>query len=262
MDILIFSLIPAILLTITHPILNLLPDIFDKSKKSSRFWISFFAGVSISYVFLHLLPELEAHNQTIGRYINGSLIQRRFIFLAALSGFSFFFVLEITALRARVREDKKSNPQVLVHVPASELSETTNGFIFFTHITTSSIYCFIISYLLPSRVEEFGKVEVWLYWIAVEAHFFVNDMAMKDHFSARFRNYGCYILALATIAGWFTGYFGEIPEFIIPILVGFLSGGSILNIIKEELPDAKGSSNVSAFLFGVLLYSLILMFIS
>jgi hypothetical protein len=48
------------------------------------------------------------------------------------------------------------------------------------------------------------------------------------------------------------------PEPAIPMLVAFLAGGVILNVLKEELPQER-ASRFSAFAAGVLLYGALLL---
>ncbi len=63
---------------------------------------------------------------------------------------------------------------------------------------------------------------------------------------------------MAVLVGWGIGYTVEIPELAIPILLAFLAGGIILNVLKEELP-AERKSRFWAFSLGVVVYALLLL---
>ncbi len=69
---------------------------------------SFAGGISVAYVFVHLLPELAEGNEKIGEALEESVEATALldlaIFAVALAGFSLFYGLEHLARRSRGRE--------------------------------------------------------------------------------------------------------------------------------------------------------------
>ncbi len=63
---------------------------------------------------------------------------------------------------------------------------------------------------------------------------------------------------MAVIMGWGIGYVTQIPELTIAVLIAFLAGEVILNVLKEELPEEQESS-FSAFALGALGRGLLLL---
>ena len=49
------------------------------------------------------------------------------------------------------------------------------------------------------------------------------------------------MLAGAVLLGWVIDLLTEIPEVAIAVLVAFLAGGVVLNVLKEELPEERES---------------------
>ncbi|MHB0858842.1 MAG: hypothetical protein ACYC5M_14905 [Anaerolineae bacterium] len=60
------------------------------------------------------------------------------------------------------------------------------------------------------------------------------------------------------MAGWGLGVAFQVHEALVGVLFAFLSGGIILNILKEELPDERASS-FGAFSLGALIYAALLL---
>jgi zinc transporter ZupT len=58
--------------------------------------------------------------------------------------------------------------------------------------------------------------------------------------------------------GWAVGLFFEISEAAIAVLFGFLAGGVIMNVLKEELPEER-ESRFWAFALGAALYTVVLL---
>lgn len=65
-------------------------------------------------------------------------------------------------------------------------------------------------------------------------------------------------MTAAIMADWTVGVMTEVGELAISLLIAFLIGGIILNVMKEELPEERESSFM-AFLAGLVAYSLVLL---
>jgi hypothetical protein len=87
-------------------------------------------------------------------------------------------------------------------------------------------------------------------------HFVVTDVALDDE--RRYRHVGRFLLVLAVFAGLGVGFATEIPKAPLAVLVAFLAGGVILNVLKEEVPGAK-QSRFWAFALGMAAYAALLL---
>jgi len=67
-------------------------------------WLSLGGGISVAYVFLHLLPELQQHQQTLAQAVGSAPASlRHHAYLVALLGLAVFYGLERLALRDQHR---------------------------------------------------------------------------------------------------------------------------------------------------------------
>lgn len=67
-----------------------------------------------------------------------------------------------------------------------------------------------------------------------------------------------WVLSTAVLAGWGAGVGIAIGETALAALLAFLSGGIILNVLKEELPE-EHESRFWAFALGGSLYAVLLL---
>lgn len=205
-------------------------------------WLSAAGGVSVAYVFVHILPELNLHQTVLDRVELGfiSYIEHH-VYLIALLGLTVFYGLERIA---------KSSRQ-------SDNSNVTSPWVFWLHITSFSIYNTLIGYLLLHR-EEAGITNLLLFSGAMALHFAVNDSGLRQHHKHIYDRLGRWILAAAIIVGWVLGSATEIGEAAIAVLFAFLAGGIVLNVLKEELPEERESC-FWAFALGAGIYTAILL---
>ena len=89
-------------------------------------------------------------------------------------------------------------------------------------------------------------------------HFIVNDYGLKELHHDTYRKVGRWVLVVAIVAGWAVGYVVEISEAAVALVVAFIGGGVILNVLKEELPEER-KSRYWAFLLGAVLYAILLL---
>lgn len=191
-------------------------------------WLSTAGGVSVAYVFLHLLPELAEGQEQLREALGGVLgLAERHVYLLALLGLAVFYGLERLAL-----ESRRSRGDV-------EEERTPPG-VFWIHIASFAFYNALIGYLLLHR-EGDSLAGLALYFVAMALHFVVNDYGLREHHQERYHRVGRWVLAAAVVVGWLLGTAVELPETAIALLVAFLAGGIILNVLKEEVPDERRS---------------------
>lgn len=210
-------------------------------------WLSAAGGVSVAYVFLHLLPELAEGQEHI-RAAAGSApgLAGRHVYLVALAGLAVFYGLDRMALRSR-RERRHGD---------GEDARTSRG-VFWIHIGSFAVYNALVGYLLVHR-EDQSPGALALYCVAIALHFFVNDSGLRAHHKAQYDREGRWIVAAAVLLGWGVGAATEISEAVVAALIAFLGGGIILNVLKEELPEER-QSRFGALALGMAGYAALLL---
>lgn len=207
-------------------------------------WLSMASGVSVAYVFVHLLPDLSHRQDAIAQTKILAFIEHH-VYLIALLGLAVFYGLERVVRESRQRQEKSGKE-----------GKAEVG-IFWLHMTSFALYNGLIGYLLLHR-EEPGIQSLFLFFIAMALHFVVNDYGLRQDHKHIYHNIGRWILAAAIIVGWAIGYGTEISEAAIAVLFAFLAGGIILNVLKEELPEERKSC-FWAFSLGAGAYAALLL---
>ncbi|MBT2686979.1 hypothetical protein J7I93_02155 [Bacillus sp. ISL-47] len=202
------------------------------------------SGISVAYVFVHVLPELKEHQESIEgtgsteifRYLDSH------VYIFAMLGLCAFYGIEKAVKHSRKGKEEQ-------HTAGS----------FWLHMSTFFIYNMLIGYLLVHG--EFANLKEWLiYFFALSVHFISNDHGLRQSHKKIYDRYGRWILTLSILIGWSIGVLTEVSEKVIAFLFATLAGGVILNVLKEELPDDR-ESNYGAFIAGVVGYTMILMMI-
>lgn len=209
-------------------------------------WLSIAGGVSLAYVFLHLLPELGERQEWLEATVGSVLgVTKRHTYLVALIGLGTFYGLERMAHQSRGA--RKS---------AVDVDRTTPE-VFWIHTASFAIYNALIGYLLL-RQDGSSLSARGAFFTAMALHFIVNDYGLREHHKERYHRSGRWILAAAVLIGAALGLAVEFSEGVIAIVVAFLSGGIILNVLKEELPDER-QSRFGALALGMLGYASLLL---
>lgn len=208
-------------------------------------WLSAAGGVSVAYVFLHLFPELSEGQEHIERAFPGEAFLRHHVYIMALFGLAVFYGLERTVVSNR--KDKKEE---------TGNSKPTAG-VFWLHIGSFALYNALIGYILFQR-EEGPVQELVLFSIAMALHFIVNDFGLWEHHRERYQQKGRWVLVVALIVGWGIGYLVQLSHTLVVMVLAFVGGGVVLNVLKEELPEER-KSRFWAFALGAGLYAVLLL---
>lgn len=209
-------------------------------------WLSAAGGVSVAYVFLHLLPEL-ARAQEEFRASGGPLLEftERHVYLIAMSGLAIFYGLEKLALESRRGQR------------AGEREDETSAGVFWLHIASFGLYNVLIGYLLLNG-ESRTLASLATYFVAMALHFVVNDFALWEHHKDRYRRAGRWLISGAVLTGWAVGAATAVHPIGVSVLMAFLSGGIVLNVLKEEIPGER-QSRFWAFALGLGAYAVLLL---
>ncbi|MFV9630996.1 MAG: hypothetical protein ACNYWM_08020 [Methanosarcinales archaeon] len=217
-----------------------------------RRFLSFAGGVSVAYVFIHLLPELHI---TGAEYIHFTThlsltIQEYWVYIAALIGFMFSYGLQNMVTWSRLTMKKES---------LEEKEEKKEKMIYAIHVGGFVIYVWLISYLLVYDTEK-DTISLILYTVAMGLHFLVINYSLYQEHGSLYEQKGKNVLALASLAGWLIAICIEFPANIIVTIIGIVSGAVIMNSLINELPDGK-EGKFPAFLLGGILYAVLLLLI-
>jgi hypothetical protein len=211
-------------------------------------WLSGAGGVSVAYVFLHLFPELQEGQEHLQENVGwATRFLEHHVYLVALIGLAVFYGLERSVVSAKREQVKKDN---------QEEKKPPKG-IFWLHIGSFALYNALIGYILFQR-EEGSVQEMLLFSIAMALHFVVNDFGLLEHHRETYRKYGRWVLVLFLVLGWTVGYVKEVPTTVVILLMAFVGGGVIMNVLKEELPEER-ESRYWAFALGAGLYTILLL---
>ncbi|EMR04338.1 ZIP family transporter [Cesiribacter andamanensis] len=210
-------------------------------------WLSFAGGVAVSYIFLHILPELQEMQSIFEEQEDFLSYLKHHTYLIALLGLTLFYGLERAA---KLAHDKR----VPATTTTQEVKQDEKSIrVFWLHIISFGLYNALIGYLLVYK-EAFDLLELLWFTIAMAFHFMINDYGLLHHYKHYYRKRGRWILCLAIGIGWAVGSWMPVQELWISLLFAFVAGSTILNVLKEELPEER-KSNFKAFIFGIVLYS-------
>jgi uncharacterized membrane protein YidH (DUF202 family) len=222
----------------------LLADVIIKTsgKMPRNKWLSFSGGVSVSYVIMYLLPELQEYKNIheINQEIDFKL-PPDIIFLCVLSGFTLFYGLEHLIHSDLTKSDPKT--------------ETTR--IFYIHVAAFAVYNIIIGCFMAEERDDTSVPEQLIFTLALIFHFLGNGLALNTLHKDKYKKIGKWILALSVIVGFLLNYLLDIPYAWIIISLSFVAGAIMLNSFKDELPETN-KAKFRYFFLGVLIYTVLL----
>lgn len=229
-------------------------------------WLSVAGGVSVAYVFVHLLPELAEGERQLsealgggaeGEVIPGLGFAERHVYLVALVGLATFYGLERLAQSSRSRTTGQAVAPGRASADAEGGAESTSAGVFWVHMASFAVYNALVGYLLLDGERETAST-LAPFAIAMALHFVVTDYGLNEHHQARYRRVGRWVLAAAVFVGLGVATAAELPQAAIAVLVAFLGGGVILNVLKEEVPSER-QSRFWAFAAGMAGYAVLLL---
>ncbi len=186
---------------------------------------SFAGGLAVSYVFLHLLPELNAGDEILGRRI----------YFVALLGF-----LVVYGVEHRLRRADSADAQAIRYR---------------LHMTVSAIYTALIVFTLSSQLPHTVFLTA-LFAVAIGLHLAASGIGALEQFGERFSNQGRYILAAAAAAGYLLSLIRRPREEAIDTLTAVLAGFMLFTVFQNELPDTARARFVP-FLVGIATFGLL-----
>ncbi|MEM1251881.1 MAG: hypothetical protein AAGI69_05570 [Cyanobacteria bacterium P01_H01_bin.21] len=217
--------------------------VLDITPRSS--WLSASSGISVAYVFIHILPDLSKAQEDLQSSTTLLGFLEHHVYVAALIGMVIFYGLERLAKKSREKNIAEGDGDV------TELG------VFSLHMLSFTAYNLLIGYLLLHQ-EESNVASLILYAIAIGTHLLVNDYGLHSNHKGAYRKVGRWILAAAIITGWVIGTQLAISEAALAVVFALLAGSIILNVLKEELPEER-QSRFWIFALGTASYAAILL---
>jgi hypothetical protein len=202
------------------------------------------AGVSVAYVFIRALPEMSEAQDVFTRVTlnRGLPFPERRVYMAALLGFLLFYGLENMVSRSAARGRKEGDPAA--------------GLSYKLQLGGFAAYCGLVGYLLVHQ----QSLPTLLYLIAMTLHFLAVNHSFEREYGFTYDHSGRWILAAAVVVGGSAGTFTSMSEEVLATLLGFNSGGVVINSMVMELPTEK-EGRFWAFCLGAAGYSLLLLLI-
>jgi len=203
--------------------------------------VSLGAGMSSAYVFVHVMPELHAVRRAFAGTVSVELrFQGMAVYFLALVGFLVFYGLD--HLRARFRKGAR---------------EKQADAAFKLHIGGFAAYAGLMAYLTVNSLEE-TTVSTAAFAVAIAFHFLAVTHSLREEHRSAYDDIGRFVLAGAVLFGWVLGLVFPFPQYVVALLMAFVSGAIIMNSTIMELPPEK-DGRFLPFLVGGLLYGLILL---
>lgn len=205
-----------------------------------RWWVSIAGGVSVSTIFIDLLPEISDRQAkfSAAAHHGESLFPEQSIYIAALAGFVLFYGLEYFVASSAS--------------PEGRLSGTFSLF----RLAAFAGYSSLIAYLLVHEDWDGGR-SLALYAFAMAFHLLIVDYSLSESHFGLYESHGRWTLAVAVLAGWAAGAFTSIPEQWLARITGLVSGGVIMNTLVVELPEGR-EGRFWPFVVAAAAYALVL----
>lgn len=199
--------------------------LFSKSSPNKMKFISISAGVSVSYIFLILLPEIYS----------GALVISKLLFLAILFGFGMFHLIE-KYIRQNFTGPALRKEHRLIHS------------------STSFVYFFVVGFLLVKLADSEGSLSSTLLFIPIMLHIIIDSLPRRHTKKRHLRALSASSPFLGAILASFIdiGAIGNV------ILLGIVGGALLYTVVRESLPREREGKPMY-FLSGLLLFTIVIL---
>lgn len=233
----ILSALVVVLLVLVHVFAGSIINLNPLPRKK---WLSLAGGISVAFVFLHILPELNYMQESLsGEKLLPPFFEND-LYVLAMCGILLFYGLERGIIL--YKEEKSSDKKSII--------EKT---IFWNHIGVFTLFNAIIGYYLHNEMQV-NDISSFLNSLALVFHILIVDYSLLQHHDKIYDEIGRWIMTGGVIIGWGIGIVFTIPDSLFYSLFALLAGAIIVNSFKEELPEEK-ESNYLFFLIGAMIYT-------
>ena len=228
---------------------------YKPGQRGRRRFLSFAAGISVGYVFVHVLPGLGAiHDLQMQSQSDFHIVFPQYsVYLWTMVGFLIFYGLEVMV----VNKYKATEEVTDSHRDTAPWRQWP--WKPWVHIGGFALYAWLLTYLMIWTGR--GSLAIFLYAVAMGMHLFTITCGLSSRYKMLYDRRGAILLSLASMAGWAFGLFLKIPDELLLDLVAVVAGGVIVNAAIAELPKEK-EGRYWAFLAGAFFYTALLMTLS
>ena len=199
--------------------------------------VSFAAGMSAAYVFVHVLAELAEARVVISELESVPRpFEGRMVYFVGLLGFLAAFGLDHH-----------------YHPGAAGSAEERRSLV--RHVGGFALYVALVAYLVVNGLD---GAQHRLFGLAMAAHFLAINRTLSDEYGAAFTWRFRAVLSAAVLAGWIVGLTAVVPRSAIAMLLAFVSGAVIMNSAVSEL-SAEREGRFGAFVAGGVSFGLLLL---
>jgi hypothetical protein len=197
-------------------------SIAEKHKKHKMKTISFTAGIFITYIFLHLLPQLFQNNQ----------VSTHISLLFVLFGFSVFHIIGHHAYHHKLKTEKAEE-----------------------HFIGLFIYHFVVGTVLVS-VAKISLLQGILFFIPILIFTSLSSISMNDVHKIEKKSIVIkMVFSLSTLFGILLSLLYDQVNALQFVFLGFITGSLFYIIFSDALPK-ENEGKPFYFALGVIVYSL------
>ena len=184
---------------------------------------SFAGGLAMAYVFLHLIPEIDAASHLLGKRI----------FVLIMVGFSAYYGLEILIHRRAALSEAQADDHTL-------------------NVALAALYNVLLVYTLASQLPS-TPILTLAFTLMVGLHLLVVDFGLLELYEDEFRRRGRFILVGSVLLGWALTFAGEPDPELVDALSALMAGSMMYKVFRKELPEFR-QAHYRAFLSGLGLF--------
>jgi hypothetical protein len=223
---------------------------YRPGQRGRRRFLSFAAGISVAYTFVHVLPALhvirEFQAQSPADFYR--VFPEYNVYLWTMAGFLVFYGLETMVASPRQGPENRGGD-----------GGGAAPWRPWVHMGGFALYAWILTYMMVWTGK--GELALCLFAVAMGMHIFTITCNLSSHYKTVYDRRGAFLLALASLAGWASALTLNIPTPLVLNMVAFVVGGVVVNAAIAELPKER-EGRYWSFLTGATVYTALLLILS
>ncbi|WKA51687.1 hypothetical protein QWY22_03520 [Planococcus liqunii] len=239
--------IPSLLVIIGFMIVHIFTNAIKRlEKRMTNRLVSLVSGGSIAYVLLHLVPELTHYQDVAHEAALVPWLEKvdYVTYMSALLGVAVFYGINQLSEKSE-RENRRKENLTRPSVP-----------VFVLEISAFALYNGLIGYLLQELSGDNIAAYI-VYFVVFSFHFIANNRILHLTHEDLYTRVGRWVLAFSVLAGWILYEVTHASDLTLAFMSSFLTGGVVLNILNDELPEERESS-FPAFIVGMVFIAILL----